>query len=270
MKPLLCAEANKCGLQQENKRTPALKSNLQERGQEFWKCQGHKPGVPRFAELGCSRKPSPAGTDPSAPLAPLPPCRPRSGIAAEAGRAAHPAAGAPRVEGGRERERERSAPDLCARAPSPRRYRTDPPYRPWRQSGPAGAAQWRHSARRPRKARRGPLLKGHRLLKGPRLWGDMARTGSGTAGTGTGTRPGTATGPRVPGRTSARSVAAALRSTQPSPTVRPGRGAAPALPWPRPVLSGARPAAGGKALCSYEHKNTKQTKPRSHNKNTVL
>lgn len=150
MELLLTAEAGKCAFRQINKRTTALKSNLQERVQEFLKRHGPKPGVPLFPELGCGRTTFPAGTGPR-PAAPrrslhpsIPAARVRRSRQRRGGRRSrrrgHPGGGR---EGERARETEsaRSRPHLCAPAPSPHRCRTDPPCRPWRQSGPAGAAQ---------------------------------------------------------------------------------------------------------------------------------
>lgn len=98
MEPLLSAQAGECGFQQGNKRTPALKSNLQERSQEFWKRQGLKAGVPPFPEHAAAEPPLQAPT-PGPRLRAAPSLLPARG-GGEAG-------GAARAEGGTEGERQR-------------------------------------------------------------------------------------------------------------------------------------------------------------------
>lgn len=180
--------------------------------------------------------------------------------------------GTPCGGGERERKREKRPRPLCSGSESaslpnrsamsamaaerPRRRRAMTSQRAPPAQSPAGAA-----------LKGAPPLKGAAAVRGhgpdgERHRGDRDGDEAGDSDRTAGSRP-----HLRPLRGCSAPQHAALPSRPPR---RRGRGAAPALPWPRPVLSGARPAAGGKALCSYEHKNTKQTKPRSHNKNTVL
>lgn len=114
MELLLSAEAGKWSFQQENKKPPALKSNLQERMQEFLKRQGLKPGVLLFPGFGCSRTTFPVPCRCRTPAAAprrsphsLPAARARGPRLRRGGTGGAARGGGTRAEGGRAREKER-------------------------------------------------------------------------------------------------------------------------------------------------------------------